>query len=190
MFWRINDPISEFGVGVGACRPQFCSTAIRLRRCRRGLRKKHGHAHARIKNQRGKRFDRLGHASATDILPDSQSHYLKLCERTLSFAVFLAEEGEVALLESPNGLGAARSCRPPGRCQYYFLAETEKSLNRRLRGFRRYGPNRRVQFDKRGQLFIGTHNERLSVITVCVRDKDRSPPRDHSPRISNRAGGI
>ena len=27
---------------------------------------------------------------------------------------------------------------PPGRCQYYFLAETEKPLNRRLRGFRRY----------------------------------------------------
>src|SRR6266498_3989658 len=88
MFWRINDPISEFGVGVSACRPQFCSTAIRLRRCRRGLRKKHGHAHARIKNQRGKRFDRLAHAWATDILPDSQSHYLKLCERTLNVRGF------------------------------------------------------------------------------------------------------
>src|SRR6266481_9541511 len=34
------------------------------------------------------------------------SHYLKLCERTLSFAVSLRAEGEVALLESPNGLGA------------------------------------------------------------------------------------
>src|SRR5436190_16026802 len=54
MFWRINDLISEFGVGVGACRRKFCSTAIRLRRRRRGLRKKHGHAHATTENQRGK----------------------------------------------------------------------------------------------------------------------------------------
>jgi len=33
-------------------------------------------------------------------------HVLKLCERALSFAVSLRKEGEVALLESPNGLGA------------------------------------------------------------------------------------
>src|SRR5438132_8574921 len=31
---------------------------------------------------------------------------LKLCKRALSFAVTLREEGEVAWLESPNGLGA------------------------------------------------------------------------------------
>jgi len=35
-----------------------------------------------------------------------QDHYLKLCERTLSFAVSLRKEGEVALLESPYELGA------------------------------------------------------------------------------------
>jgi hypothetical protein len=39
---------------------------------------------------------------------DSHSYYLKLCERTLSFAVSLREEGEVASLESPNGLAANR----------------------------------------------------------------------------------
>jgi hypothetical protein len=43
-------------------------------------------------------------------LRDSHSHYLKLCERTLSFAVPLREEGEVASLESPNGLDA-HECR-------------------------------------------------------------------------------
>ncbi len=44
--------------------------------------------------------------------------YLKLCERTLSFAVSLREEGEVALLESPNGLGASVLLRNfPARCQ-------------------------------------------------------------------------
>ena len=37
---------------------------------------------------------------------DSLGYDLKLCERILSFAVSLREEGEVALLESPNGLGA------------------------------------------------------------------------------------
>jgi len=51
------------------------------------------------------------------MLHDSHSHYLKLCERTLSLAVSLREEGEVAWLESPNGLGAiffspyVQSCR-------------------------------------------------------------------------------
>jgi hypothetical protein len=45
------------------------------------------------------------------MLHDSHSHYLKLCERDLSFAVSLREEREVAWLEvtwleSPNGLGA------------------------------------------------------------------------------------
>src|SRR5439155_6905607 len=117
MFWRINDLISEFGVGVGACRRKFCSTANRLRRRRRGLRKKHGHAHAAKKNQRSRRFDRLGHASATDILPDSHSYYLKLCERTLTFAVSLREEGEVTLLESPNGLGATAQYRYSSECR-------------------------------------------------------------------------
>jgi hypothetical protein len=29
-------------------------------------------------------------------------------------------------------------------------------------------PNRRFQFDKRGQLFIGTHNETLSVVAMRV----------------------
>jgi len=37
------------------------------------------------------------------------------CERTLSFAVSLRKEGEVAWLESPNGLGAtARLSITPG----------------------------------------------------------------------------
>jgi len=83
---------------------EFLSSLPSKRKKRTELQKNCG----RLKetNQRSKRFDRLGHALATDILPDSQSHYLKLCERTLSFAVSLREEGEVAWLESPNGLGA------------------------------------------------------------------------------------
>src|SRR5439155_423579 len=83
----------------------------------KGFGKNHGTAHATKKNQRSKRFDRLGHASVIDILPDSQSHYLKLCERTLSFAVSLREEGEVALLESPNGLGATAVSAYAKKCQ-------------------------------------------------------------------------
>jgi hypothetical protein len=34
-------------------------------------------------------------------------------------------------------------------------------------------PNRRFQFHKRGQLFIGTHDEPLSVVAVCVSNPDR-----------------
>ncbi len=50
--------------------------------------------------------------------------YLKLCERTLSFAVSLREEGEVALLESPNGLGATAASAYAEKCrnvlQFHF----------------------------------------------------------------------
>jgi hypothetical protein len=34
--------------------------------------------------------------------------------------------------------------------------------------------NRRFQFHKRGQLFIGTHNETLSVVAVRVSNKNKS----------------
>jgi len=36
-------------------------------------------------------------------------------------------------------------------------------------------PNRRFQFHKRSQDFIGTHNETLSVVAMCVCNPDRSP---------------
>jgi len=40
-----------------------------------------------------------------------------LCERALSFAVTLREEGEVAWLESPNGLGATAVSPYAEKCQ-------------------------------------------------------------------------
>ena len=36
-------------------------------------------------------------------------------------------------------------------------------------------PNRRFEFDERSQLFIGAHNETLSVAAMRVRNPDRSP---------------
>jgi len=36
--------------------------------------------------------------------------------------------------------------------------------------------NRRFQFQKSGQLFIGTHNETLSIAAMRVGNEDRSPP--------------
>jgi hypothetical protein len=58
-----------------------------------------------------------------------------------SLTATLRKEGQVELLgETPKRLGAGPILQPrPDGCQYYSLAETEKSLNRRLRGFRRYG---------------------------------------------------
>jgi hypothetical protein len=35
--------------------------------------------------------------------------------------------------------------------------------------------DRRFQFYKRSQLFIGTHNVTLSVVAMCVSNEDRSP---------------
>src|SRR6266852_3523135 len=49
------------------------------------------------------------------------SGYLKLCERALSFAVSRRKEGEVAWLESPNGLGTNR--------QNFNYAEKCQELN-------------------------------------------------------------
>jgi hypothetical protein len=39
----------------------------------------------------------------------------------------------------------------------------------------RVNPNRRFKFDKRRQLFIGTHNESLAIAVMCVRNPDCSP---------------
>jgi hypothetical protein len=36
-------------------------------------------------------------------------------------------------------------------------------------------PNRQFQFKKRSQLFIGAHNETLSVAAMCVSNEDCSP---------------
>jgi hypothetical protein len=35
--------------------------------------------------------------------------------------------------------------------------------------------NRQFKFDERSQLFIGVHNEPLSVVAMCISDPDRSP---------------
>src|SRR2546430_1153666 len=41
-------------------------------------------------------------------------------------------------------------------------------------------PNRRFEFHKRSQLFIGSHNETLAVAAMRVSDKDCSPARIYS----------
>jgi hypothetical protein len=46
------------------------------------------------------------------------------------------------------------------------VAGQDKPARPRTAGFK---------FDKRGQLLIRMHNETLSVVTMCVRHKDRSP---------------
>jgi len=40
--------------------------------------------------------------------------------------------------------------------------------------------SRRLQFDKRSQLFIGTHNEPLTVTAMRISNKDRSSARIQS----------
>jgi hypothetical protein len=35
--------------------------------------------------------------------------------------------------------------------------------------------NRRFKFKKSCQFFIGVHNEALSVVAMCIRDKERPP---------------
>ena len=41
-------------------------------------------------------------------------------------------------------------------------------------------PNRRFEFDKRGQLFIRTHNETLSIVAMCISNEDCPPARIHA----------
>jgi hypothetical protein len=40
--------------------------------------------------------------------------------------------------------------------------------------------NRRFEFQKRSELFIGVHNEALTVVAMCVCNPDCSPARIHS----------
>jgi hypothetical protein len=81
--------------------------------------------------------------------------FLSLCERTLNVRGFpVREEGQVAWLQSPNGLSAAAILRTADR-QFQ-----DYSLRDRIR---RELVNRPFQFHKRSQLFICAHNEMLSV---------------------------
>jgi len=43
-----------------------------------------------------------------------------------------------------------------------------------------HGPNRRFQFQKHSQLFIGVHNETPSVVAVRGSNLNRSPPENQS----------
>ena len=57
---------------------------------------------------------------------------------------------------------------------------------RLLDGRRDCAANRQLEFQKRGQLFVGVHNETLSVIAMRVCDQDRSPHRPETTSLSAR----
>jgi hypothetical protein len=50
----------------------------------------------------------------------------------------------------------------------------------------RDGFNRGFKFEKRSQFFSRTHNQTLSVATMCIRNPDRSPVRIHGRGNSSR----
>src|SRR5207247_2266334 len=56
----------------------------------------------------------------------------------------------------------------------FISGESRKNLVR-CRGQFAASANHRFKFHKRGQLFIRTHNETLSVAAMRVSDEDRSP---------------
>jgi hypothetical protein len=56
-------------------------------------------------------------------------------------------------------------------CRY---PESSGFVRRVLRCLR-IAAGRRFKFHERGQLFIGSHNETLSVVAMCVSNPDRSP---------------
>jgi hypothetical protein len=53
------------------------------------------------------------------------------------------------------------------------------SVSGKIRFFTAGTANRRFQFYKRGQLFVGVHNKAPSVVAMCVGNPDRSPVRIH-----------
>jgi hypothetical protein len=62
-------------------------------------------------------------------LPDFHNQHLSCANESLRSRLTLREEGEVAGLESPNGLGAGPILQAlPGGGQILFFAETEKSI--------------------------------------------------------------
>ena len=85
----------------------------------------------------------------------------------------------MAWLESPNGLGAARSCRPPGAVSILFFGENGKIINPQIARISPIQPNCRFEFHKRGQLFIRLHNEAFSIVGMRVSNADCLPARIH-----------
>jgi hypothetical protein len=51
------------------------------------------------------------------------------------------------------------------------VGKNHANLSRQFAG----NANRQFQFEKRSRLFIGTHNEPLSVAAMCVCNEDSSP---------------
>ena len=98
-----------------------------------------------------------------------------MCERTIRSRVALRKAGQVARGETPKQLGAARSCRPPrGGVNTIFLGNG-KIIKPRIARISALQPDCRFEFQKSGQLFLRSHNETLSVVSMCVCNPDRSP---------------
>src|SRR5438034_11174698 len=97
-----------------------------------------------------------------------QDHYLKLCERTLSFAVSLRKKGEVALMESPYELGATARISSS-------LTEVKQKIGRRnraLRGSETRTPDAKTKTS--GQLSTQSFPRSLKSRVFKVGDRDGS----------------
>jgi len=66
------------------------------------------------------------------------------------------------------------------------MDENRAGLSRRFVG----SANRTFEFEKRGQLFIGTHNQAVSVVAMCVCNPDHSARWHQSLRHSRRSNRL
>jgi hypothetical protein len=104
----------------------------------------------------------------------------------------LRKAGQVKLLgETPNQLGANRSCRPPRRCQNYFLAKKGKIIKPRIAQISGVQQDCRFEFEKCGQLLSahtghwnespGVDSNKVSRLTPVLEQvcsfKEPSPPK-------------
>jgi hypothetical protein len=94
-----------------------------------------------------------------------------------SFGFFLSFPGNV---DSIGGCGSGRGRRTNGgnvrRLIQIRLTSIEFGKNlANLSSQFAARTSRRFHFQKRGQLFIGVHNETLPVIAMCVNNPDCSP---------------
>jgi hypothetical protein len=74
--------------------------------------------------------------------------------------------------------GSGRGEEPSGGNVLRLIQIRRSSVWRKLRQLvkqKTASPNRRFKFQKSRQLFIGTHNETLSVAAMSIRNPDRSP---------------
>jgi len=97
----------------------------------------------------------------------------------LSDLSFLFSAALILVSQGPEEAKNPRERCPPPDSDPFSDAESGENYMSYSRQFRA-SANRRFEFQKRSQLFVGVHNETLSISAICIGNPDYSPVAIHS----------